>query len=60
MANPKLVAMLGYSSFEELSSRNLDEVGFEPGFPRSCFQEMIDRDGEIRGLESAWTRRTVP
>jgi len=57
MANPKLVAMLGYSSFEELSSRNLDEVGFEPGFPRSCFQEMIDRDGEIRGLESAWTRR---
>ena len=57
MANPALVAMLGYSSFEELASRNLNEEGFEPGYARSHFQDRIDRDGMIRGLESAWTRR---
>jgi len=57
MANPALVAMLGYASFEELASRNLSEEGFEPDYPRSYFQDRIARDGEIRGLESAWTRR---
>jgi len=57
MANPALAAMLGYTSFEELASRNLSEEGFEPDYSRSYFQERMARDGEIRGLESAWTRR---
>jgi PAS domain S-box-containing protein len=57
MANPALMAMLGYSSFEELAPRNLNEGGFEPGYDRSQFQEMIDRHGMIRGLQSAWTKR---
>ncbi len=57
MANPALVEMLGYSSFEELASRNLAEEGFEPEYPRSAFQEEIERKGEVRGLESAWRRR---
>lgn len=31
MANPVLLGMLGYESFEELSRRNLEEEGFERG-----------------------------
>ncbi len=57
MANPALVHMLEYSSFEELSQLNLEKEGFEPEYPRSAFKERIERDGQIVGLESAWIRR---
>jgi PAS domain S-box-containing protein len=57
MANPTLARMLGYSSFEELSVRNLKENGFEPSYPRLQFVRRIEEEGEIRGLESAWKRR---
>lgn len=56
-ANPALVAMLGYSSFEELAARNLEKEGFEPGYPRSQFRERLSRDGVITGMEAAWTRK---
>jgi len=57
LANPTLVRMLGYDSFEELSQRNLEKDGFEPSYPRSKFIEKIEKDGEVYGLESAWKRR---
>ncbi|HDQ93102.1 MAG TPA: PAS domain S-box protein, partial [Synergistetes bacterium] len=57
MANPSLVKMLGYSSFDELASRDLSKDGFEPDYPREFFQQKVESEGEIRGLESAWTRR---
>jgi two-component system cell cycle sensor histidine kinase/response regulator CckA len=57
MANPALVRMLGYEDFAELATRNLEEQGFELGRPRRVFREQIERDGEVRGLEGAWTRR---
>jgi len=57
MANPTLVRMLGYSTFEELSARNLEENGFEPTYPRLQFIKRIEEQGDIRGLESAWKRR---
>jgi PAS domain S-box-containing protein len=57
MANPTLIRMLGYSSFEELSARDLKENGFEPSYPRLQFVKNIEEQGEIRGLESAWKRR---
>jgi len=57
MANPALVRMLGYSSFEELSQRNLEEKGYEPQYPRSVFKELIERDGQVIGLESSWLKR---
>ncbi len=57
MANPALVRMLGYSSFEELAQRNLEEEGYEPKYSRSAFKERIERDGRVVGLESAWIRR---
>ncbi len=57
MSNPALLQMLGYSNFEELAERNLEETGFEPGYPRSVFKEQIEKEGQVVGLESAWTRR---
>jgi PAS domain S-box-containing protein len=57
LANVTLVRMLGYESFEELATRNLEENGFEPSYPREQFRRIIERDGEVRGLESAWKRR---
>ena len=56
MANSALVNMLGYRSFDELSRRNLENEGYEPARPRSVFQERIEREGKVIGLESAWQK----
>lgn len=56
MANPALVRMLGFHSFEELIQRNLEKVGFAPAYSRSEFKNRIEADGEVVGLESAWIR----
>ena len=57
MVNAALLKMLGYSSFDELGQRNLEEDGFESDRPRHLFKEQIERDGFILGLETAWHRR---
>jgi PAS domain S-box-containing protein len=57
MANPTLVRMLGYSSIEELTQRNLEEEGYEPQYPRSDFKQQVENEGQVVGLESAWTRQ---
>lgn len=56
-ANPALIHMLGYSSFEELAQRNLEKEGFKAGYPRTIFKESIERDGQITGFETGWIRR---
>jgi len=56
VANPALVQMLGYSSFEELAQRNLEEGGIVPPYDRSTFKEHIERERQIIGLESVWLR----
>ncbi len=57
IANPALLRMLGYDSFEELAKRNLEEVGFEPQYSRSDFKKRIETDGKVVGLEADWARR---
>jgi PAS domain S-box-containing protein len=57
LANPALVRMLGYSSFEELASRDLEDEVMGATYPRSLFKEMIEQEGRIVGLEAAWMRR---
>jgi len=56
MANPTILRMLGYDSFEELSKRNLEEEGFEPGYSRELFKEKVEKESKVVGLESEWTR----
>ncbi len=57
MANPALLRMLGYESFEELSQRNLVSEGNGPKYLREEFRNRIDRGGEVRGLKSLWKCR---
>ena len=54
MANPSLIQMLGYSSFEELTSRNLEKEGYNPSYSRKQFKELIEREDEVTGLETSW------
>ena len=56
LANPTLFKLLGYSSFEELAGRNLAEDGFDPSYERAHFMDVLKREGEAKGLESAWTK----
>jgi PAS domain S-box-containing protein len=57
LANPAIVRMLGYESFEELSMRNLEEAGFLQGYPRQRFKELMERNGVVQGFEAAWTTK---
>jgi len=54
LANPTLVKMLRYPSFEALAQLNLEKDGFHPQSPRRLFKETMERDGVVRGLESVW------
>jgi PAS domain S-box-containing protein len=57
MANPALVGMLGYETFEELAQRDLTQAGYEPDSPRTDFQKRIEQEGKVTGVDSAWQRR---
>jgi PAS domain S-box-containing protein len=57
MANPAMVRMLGFDSFDQLSKRSLGNEGYEPEYPRSKFLEEIEAKGKIIGLESAWKHK---
>ncbi len=57
MVNPAAVRMLGYSSAEELTERNLEGEGFEPRYPRAEFRRRIETEGAVTGLESAWIKK---
>ena len=57
VANPKLLNMLGYASFGEFASRNLEKDGIAVTPSRSQFKELVEREGEIKGLQSTWLKR---
>lgn len=57
-ANPALLEMLEYVSFEELSHRNLQKEGFSPESPRGEYLQQLEAEGEVRGLEAVWQTRT--
>lgn len=56
-ANPALLIILGYESLEELTTRNLEKDSLGPQYSRREFRELLERDGEIRGLEASWRKR---
>lgn len=57
MANPTLVKMLGFNSFDELSERNLEDVGFETNSNRQLFRKLIEENGSLTGYESVWKKK---
>lgn len=54
-ANQALFKMLGYSSFDELATRNLEQDGFESPYDRKKFISQIESQGEIYNMEARWT-----
>lgn len=54
MANPTLIKMLGFDSFEDLAKRNLEEEGFDGNETRIHFRKEIERNKSILGMESVW------
>ncbi|MFW9991163.1 MAG: PAS domain S-box protein [Candidatus Odinarchaeota archaeon] len=56
-ANPALVDMLGYDSFEELAKIDLEQEGQISGYPRYIFKEQMELEGEIKGLETGWKKK---
>ncbi|HPO55231.1 MAG: PAS domain S-box protein [Ignavibacteriales bacterium] len=56
MANPALINLLGYNSFEELSKVNLETDVVAKDYPRDLFKETIEKNGEVIGFESEWRK----
>lgn len=56
LANPAMVRMLGFDTVEALKNRNLSHEGFANGYLRQDFLCRMERDNEVRGLESAWVK----
>lgn len=54
MANPTLIKMLGFDSFQDLAQRNLKNEGYEDKKKRREFQKKIKQNGSVIGLESVW------
>lgn len=57
LANPTLIKILGYSTFEELANRCLEKEGFERSPERKLFIEQIENGNLAYGEETAWTRK---
>lgn len=58
MANPAIIKMLGYNSFEEVSSINLEDTEhYSQDRIRKEFKERVEKEGEIIGYESIWIRK---
>jgi PAS domain S-box-containing protein len=57
MANPALLRIMGFDSFEQMAERNLEAEGYEPSYPRRKFREKIERESVVTGWEAAWKRR---
>jgi PAS domain S-box-containing protein len=57
VANPALLKLMGYTSFEEMAARNLEGGSYEPSYPRKQFRERLESTGLLNGWEATWTRR---
>src|SRR5262249_21600233 len=57
MANPTLLKLLGYESFGEFSQENLESPVNKHRYQRDRFRELMETQGEVRGLDVQFTRR---
>ncbi len=55
MANPTLVKMLGYNSFDEMINLRAEQAYYEKT-TRDRFKQKIESDGKVIGFEAAWKR----
>jgi PAS domain S-box-containing protein len=57
LANPRLVEILGFSSFEDLQSRDIKNEGYDNPETRGRFIEEIEKNGFINNYEVAWKKK---
>lgn len=55
LANPTLVKMLGYKSYEEVKNLNVEENHIDP-VERQKFLKMLDSEDHFVGLQQKWKR----
>lgn len=53
-ANPAFIAMLGYSSIEELALHEVENQHFRSDTNWKELKSILEQDGEIKGMESVW------
>jgi len=56
MANPALIKILGFESFEQMKLRGPVEHGYEDSTSRSKFIEILEAKGEIYNWEDKWKK----
>jgi PAS domain S-box-containing protein len=56
-ANPALVAMMGFGSFAEMASFNLEHDYPDTRNSRTDFIKNLERSGEVKGLETVWRKK---
>ena len=56
MANHALVRMLGFNSFTEITTNEIEEDDYEPTYLRADFRKRLEREGRVRGYEATWKR----
>jgi len=56
MANPTLVRMLGYNSFNELASSASKKADYEPTYLKKKIKKRLDKGERVRGFEAKWKR----
>lgn len=57
VSNPALVKMLGYDSFEELLTRDIEKNGYQDPAERRRFQELMEKDGKVNNFETVWLKK---
>jgi len=57
MANPTLIRMLGFSSFDELTATGTKRRDYEPSYLRRKIKDRLEKEGRVRGFETKWRRR---
>jgi PAS domain S-box-containing protein len=57
MANPTLIRMLGYNSFNELVSSPLKRGDYEPTYLKKRLRKRLEKEERVRGFEVKWRRR---
>ena len=53
LANPALLRMLDYDTFDQLAAADVMRGGLRPELDRDTFRSMLER-GDVRGLETDW------
>ncbi len=54
LANPTIIKMLGFSSFDEIAKRNVEQSGYTEKYSRIDFKKILEQNGEVIGYETAW------